>query len=412
MTDNRELERLKRWRLVLGEEAATDSKASPGLEGLDVSLEGDELKMDQVLHALYDSDRSSGLGSSCPKVNRWLGDIRTYFSTSNVRMLQQDALKRLKLHKMLLEPETLEHVEADVHLVATLVSLKNVIPQKTKSTARQVVAKVVAEIEQKLRQPLNEAIRGALSKVTRSRHPRLNEIDWHRTIRKNLRNYLPEQKAIIPEKLIGFGRRQSSLRDIILCVDQSGSMATSVVYSSILAAVLATIRSVNTHLVAFDTEIADLTDLLHDPVDVLFGTQLGGGTDINRAVGYCQRLIERPDQTILVLITDLYEGGDPTELLNRVARLVSSGVNVICLLALNDDGAPSYNDHLATCFAGLDIPAFACTPDLFPDFIAAAIQKEDMHSWAARYDIVTRGNEDAYNPFNAAEIPTEEMDLS
>ncbi len=394
-----EHERLKRWRLVLGAESESDPGQSVpgGIEGLDVQLEGDELQMDKVLQALYDSDRKSGLGKTSPKVNRWLGDIRTYFSSSNVRMMQKDALERLKLHKMLLEPETLEHIEADVHLVGTLVSLKGIIPQKTKETARKVVRKVVDEIERKLRNPLLEAVRGALSKVTRSQRPRSKEIDWDRTIRKNLRNYLPEQKAIIPERLVGYGRKQSSLRDIILCVDQSGSMATSVVYSSIFAAVLASMRAVSTKLVVFDTEIADLTELLEDPVDVLFGAQLGGGTDINRAIGYCQQLVERPDQTIMVLITDLYEGGDVYGLLGRVARLVASGVTVVCLLSLSDDGAPMYNDQLAANFAELGVPVFACTPDLFPDLMANAIQKQDLNSWAAMNNIVVRGQEEVFH---------------
>ncbi len=394
-----EHERLKRWRLVLGAESESDPGQSVpgGIEGLDVQLEGDELQMDKVLQALYDSDRKSGLGKTSPKVNRWLGDIRTYFSSSNVRMMQKDALERLKLHKMLLEPETLEHIEADVHLVGTLVSLKGIIPQKTKETARKVVRKVVDEIERKLRNPLLEAVRGALSKVTRSQRPRSKEIDWDRTIRKNLRNYLPEQKTIIPERLVGYGRKQSSLRDIILCVDQSGSMATSVVYSSIFAAVLASMRAVSTKLVVFDTEIADLTELLEDPVDVLFGAQLGGGTDINRAIGYCQQLVERPDQTIMVLITDLYEGGDVYGLLGRVARLVASGVTVVCLLSLSDDGAPMYNDQLAANFAELGVPAFACTPDLFPDLMANAIQKQDLNSWAAMNNIVVRGQEEVFH---------------
>lgn len=387
-------ERLKRWRLVLGKDSQSPEQAtssSMDLEGLDVQLEGDEVQMDKVLQALYDSDRKSGLGSSCPQVNRWLGDIRTYFSSSNVRMMQKDALERLQLHRMLLEPETLEHVDADVHLVGTLISLKNIIPQKTKATARQVVLKVVQEIEAKLRNPLITSIQGALHKVTRTSRPKQNDIDWHRTIRRNLKTYSPKHRTVIPEHLVGFGRKRSSLRDIILCVDQSGSMATSVVYSSIFAAVLASVGAVSTKLVAFDTEVVDLSELLHDPVDVLFGVQLGGGTDINRAIGFCQQLIERPEQTILVLISDLYEGGDANQLLRRIACLSASGVTVICLLALSDEGSPAYHAQLAASFGGLDVPAFACTPDLFPDLMASAIQKQDLTTWAAKHAIFVRG---------------------
>lgn len=381
-------ERLKRWRLVLGK----PSQSADDGEGIPFELHGDDLQMDRVLEALYDSDRSAGLGSSCPSVNRWLGDIRTYFPTSVVQVMQKDALERLKLNQMLLEPETLEAIDADVHLIGTLLSLKNVIPKKTKETARRVVRKVVDELERRLRNPMTEAVRGALNKATRTHRPRAGEIDWHRTIRKNLHNYIPERGTIIAERLVGYGRKRSSLRDIILCIDQSGSMASSIVYSSVFGAVLASLRAVTTKLVVFDTEVVDLTEHLQDPVDVLFGTQLGGGTDINRAVGYCQRLITRPAQTIFVLISDLIEGGVEEHLLRRTAEILSGGTMMVCLLALSDEGAPCYDERLAAQMSALGAPAFACTPDLFPDLMAAAIQRRDIATWAAAKEIVVRKN--------------------
>lgn len=373
----KEEERLRRWRLVLGQEA----------EEACASLGAEDLGMDRVLSALYNSDRSAGLGSSSPNVNRWLGDIRRYFPTSVVRVMQKDALDRLGLQQMLMEPELLQSVEADVRLVATLLSLSRVIPNKTKETARQVVRKVVEDLERKLANPLVQAVRGALSKATRTNRPRPREIDWDRTIRKNLKNYIPERNTVIPEKLTGWGHRRSSLRDIVLCVDQSGSMATSVVYSGIFGAVLATVRAVRTRMVVFDTSVVDLTEDLRDPVDLLFGTQLGGGTDINRAVAYCQTLITRPSQTIFVLITDLFEGGNEQEMFARIAALVGSGVQAICLLALSDEGAPCFNERSASTLAGLGVPSFACTPDQFPDLMAAAISRRDLTLWAAQNDI-------------------------
>jgi hypothetical protein len=371
-------ERLRRWRLALG------APAAPSLG----KLSGGDLGMDQVLEALYDADRKGGLGSSSPNVARWLGDIREYFPSSVVRVMQSDALSRLNLTQMLLEPEMLEAVDADVHLVATLLSLGRVIPARTKDTARRVVRKVVDDLQRKLRDPMVQAVRGSLQKASRSRRPRAAEINWDRTIRANLRTYMPERRTLVPERLVGYGRKRSSLRDIVLCVDQSGSMATSVVYSSIFGAVLASLRAVTTRMIVFDTAIADLTDELDDPVDLLFGTQLGGGTDINLALSYCQQIITRPLQTILVLITDLYEGGNAQEMVKRAASLVQSGVHVVCLLALNDQGAPSYDQNHAAEFASLGIPSFACSPDLFPDLMAAAIQRRDLSAWAARNDIV------------------------
>ena len=380
-------ERLRRWRLVLGAEAAC---GRGGGEGIPIDLASDDLQMDRVLEALYDSERSAGLGSSCPNVNRWLGDIRTYFPSPVVRIMQRDALQRLNLQQMLLEPETLAAVDADIHLVATLVSLKNVIPKKTKETARQVVRKVVEDLQRRLRNPLTEAVRGALNKATRTSRPRHGEIDWDRTIRKNLKNYQPQRGTIIAERLVGYGRRRSSLRDIVLCIDQSGSMATSVVYASVFGAVLASLRAVSTRMVVFDTEVVDLTEELHDPVDLLFGVQLGGGTDINRAVGYCRGLMTRPAQTIFVLITDLFEGGDARQLQQRAAEIVGSGASMICLLALNDEGTPCYSEGLAGALAALGVPTFGCTPDLFPSLMAAAIQRQDIQAWAAKNEIVAQ----------------------
>jgi len=386
-----EKERLRRWRLVLGGEAEGSSGGTGNGEGegIGFSLGGDDLGIDRALEALYDSERSGGLGASSPKVARWLGDIRSYFPSSIVRVMQKDALERLNLTQMLLEPEMLEQVDADVHLVSTLLSLSKVIPEKTKDTARQIVRKVVEELERKLSNPMVQAVKGSLNRATRTYRPRPNEINWDRTIRANLKNYLPERRTIIAERLVGHGRKRSSLRDIVLCVDQSGSMATSVVYSGIFGAVLASIRAVSTRMVVFDTAVVDLTDDLQDPVDLLFGTQLGGGTDINRALAYCQQVITRPAQTILVLITDLYEGGNAQEMLRRAAELVSSGVQAVCLLALSDNGTPSFEQHNAAALAGLGFPCFSCTPDLFPDMMAAAIQRQDLNQWAARNDIVT-----------------------
>ncbi|MGH9761398.1 MAG: VWA domain-containing protein, partial [Blastocatellia bacterium] len=338
-------ERLKRWRLILGGGPA---------DGIGIRLGGDEAAMDQALQALYDSlgpaaqarsgEHGGGLGGSAPAVARWLGDIRTYFPTSVVQVMQKDALNRLGLTQMLMEPEMLEAVQPDVHLAATLLTLNRVMPKKTKETARMVVRKVVEELERKFANPLRQAITGSLNRAARNRRPRHNEINWDKTIRANLKHYQPDYKTVILETRIGYGRKTSSLRDIILCLDQSGSMAASVVYSGIMAAVMASIRSVKTSMVAFDTAVIDLTELLEDPVDVLFGTQLGGGTDINQALAYCQSLVRRPAETILVLISDLYEGGNRVEMINRAASIVACGVKMIALLALDDRGAPSF-DH-------------------------------------------------------------------
>lgn len=380
--------RLQRWRLVLGSEAENSCGAAEG--GLrDIEL---------ALAALYEPDGAGGLsrggrggrGDSRPNVARWLGDIRNYFPGSVVQVMQRDAMERLNLREMLLQPEMLQNAQPDVHLVANLLALASVIPEGTRETARQVVRTVVDQLMDKLQDPLRSAVSGALDRSQRKSRPRHAEIDWNRTIRLNLRHWQPSLRTIVPQILVGYGRKaQRPQREVILCIDQSGSMAASVVYSSIFGAVMASLPAVATRLVVFDTAVVDMTEQLKDPVDLLFGVQLGGGTDINRAIGYCQTLVQEPRNTIMVLISDLYEGGVEEGLLRRASELVESGVQLIALLALSDEGAPSYDKNLAAKLAALGVPSFACTPDAFPGLMAAAIRRDDVGAWAAGQGIKT-----------------------
>jgi Mg-chelatase subunit ChlD len=375
-------ERLRRWRLVLGGEAEEETGTT---------LSAEDRSVDAALAALYDAgegesgtQRSSGLGASAPRVARWLGDIRQYFPSTVVQVMQRDAVERLGITRMLMEPELLGAVEPDVHLVSTLLALNEVMPEETKQTARDVVGRVVAELEARLAERTRAAVTGALDRAGRTARPRHSDIDWDRTIRANLKHFSPTLGTIVPDRLVGYARRNHSVqRDIVLAIDQSGSMAESVVYASLFGAVLGSIRTLRTSLVVFDTAVVDLTDQLEDPVDVLFGTQLGGGTDINRALAYCEKLVTKPAETVLVLISDLYEGGVREEMLRRARSLVESGVQVIALLALADSGTPSYDAENAAALAELGVPTFACTPDKFPDLMAAAIRHEDVAGWAA-----------------------------
>lgn len=368
-----EEEQLKRWRLILGKE--TEDQLPTDFGSLEKGI-------DNTLEALYEPDRKGGLGPSSPNVSRWLGDIREYFPQSVVRVMQQDALKKLNLSQMLTEPEMLETVVPDVHLVANLMSLGSVIPEKTKDTARQVVKKVVDELMRKLSAPMQQAVSGSLNRSARNLRPRHNEINWNETIKRNLKHYQAEYKTIIPETRIGYGRRRKALKDIILCIDQSGSMGTSVVYSGIFGAVMASIPAVNTKMVVFDTNVVDMTEDLQDPVELLFGVQLGGGTDIHKALTYCQQITTRPNDTVMVFISDLYEGGNNDKMQKKMAEIVASGVQMVTLLALNDDGAPFYDKHNADFLASIGVPVFACSPDLFPELMATALSKQDIAQWA------------------------------
>lgn len=409
-------ERRRRWRLVLGSQSdveddagadgagdddgagADDSKDSAGEEGDGASstpdppgapggLTGDDRRIDAALGALYDrqdrdagggrrssGQRSGGLGRSKPGVVRWLGDIRRYFPTDVVKVLQRDAVERLDLKQLMLEPELLQAIEPDISLVTLLVELNKMLPDETRATARQVIAKVLADVEARLTDQTRRAVRGALARSARTRRPRPGDIDWPHTISANLKHWLPEQRTIVPEQLIGHGRRQQSLaRDVVIAVDQSGSMAESVVYASLFAAVLAQLPTLRTRFVAFDTAITDLTPFLHDPVEVLFGVQLGGGTDIASALTYCQRQIERPRKSVMVLISDLYEGGNGDLMRQRVGEMVAAGVNVIVLLALSDEGTPAHDRSHAEALVALGATVMATTPAEFPDVLAAAL---------------------------------------
>lgn len=374
-----EAERMRRWRLVLGGGDA---------EGTGADLAGDDVRIDAALGAVYDigdgphrsrsnrSGRSGGLGRSAPRVARWLGDIRRYFPREVVQVMQRDAIDRLDLRQMLLEPELLDSVEPDIHLVTLLVELNRLLPDETRASARQVVARVLADLERRLADHTRSAVHGALARASRARRPRPGDIDWLRTVHANLRHFQPEYGTVIPERLVGFGRRRRSLaKDVIVAVDQSGSMADSVVYASLFGAVLAQLPALRTRLIAFDTTVTDLTPVLHDPVDVLFGVQLGGGTDIAQALGYCRELVSRPDDTVLVMISDLFEGGNADLMRARAVQLARSGVTLLCLLALSDDGAPVHDRAMAADLAEIGATVMACTPDRFPDVLAAALER-------------------------------------
>lgn len=383
-----EAELRQRWRLILGDEADDSCGKPDGVAG----------EMDRALAALYQprkderlgSDRRGGRGAGAPSVSRWLGDIRKYFPTPIVQLMQRDAMERLNLRELMLEPEMLESMQPDVSLVADLMALNGVIPEDTKQTARIVVRKVVDQLMKLLEEPMRAAVTGAINRAARNMRPRYAEIDWNRTIQANLRHWQPEYRTIIPQQLIGFGRKmRRPQREVLLCIDQSGSMFQSIVYSSIFGAVMASLPVLRTRLVLFDTRIVDMTEQLKDPVDLLFGVQLGGGTDIEGAMAYTQSCITDPRNATVVLISDLYEGGVSEKLVARVRNLVQSGVQVIVLLALSDEGKPAYDRALAAKLAALGAPSFACTPDAFPGMMAAALRREDVNLWAAKAGIVT-----------------------
>ncbi len=383
-------ERERRWRLILGKDDAQDAKEDGqgnSANGSSDDLSGGDQVLDDALESLYGDD--GNLDDAAPEISRWLETVRDQFSQPVVQVMQRDLVDRSNLRKLIRSPELLADLEPDLEMATQLLSLKRHIPEKARVAAREYVAKIVRDIQERLEYPLQAAIQGSLNRASRARRPRHKEINWHRTIHKNLKHYQPSHKTIVAEQLVGYGKQQQSLKDIILCIDQSGSMAKSAIYASIFGAVMASLSSLSTKLIAFSTAIVDLTAQLQDPVGALFGMQLRGGTNIDRALAYCESLVTRPTDTILFLITDLFEGGNAESMLARISQLHASGVQVIVLLALNDDGAPRFNRDHAAEVASYGVPAFACTPDQFPELIAAAIADRDINMWAASEGIVT-----------------------
>ncbi|WFD09723.1 VWA domain-containing protein [Tepidibacter hydrothermalis] len=386
-----DIKKLKRWRLILGNES---EECLQNYDKGGFCLDNDQIIMDEALAAIYDdtsssddnssggSKRSAGLGKSAPRLAKWLGDIRKYFPEDIVTVIQNDAIERKNLTQLLFEPEVLKDVTPDIGMVSTLLALKDQIPEKTKETARELVRKLVADIQERLKNDIERAVAGAINKKEHSPIPSFKAIDWKYTISKNLKNYNVEHKKIIPEKFYYFNRaRESNNWTIILDIDQSGSMVESAIYASIVGSIFASIKALKTHVVAFDTSVVDLSkECKNDPVDMIFGIQLGGGTNINKSVAYCQDLITEPEQSIFILISDLYEGGNQAQLIKRMKDMKESGVKVICLLAISDDGIPAYDERLAKKFAALDIPTFGATPNLLPELIEKVLKGKDLTS--------------------------------
>lgn len=374
-------EQIARWRLVLGAQSE-DVFSRMGMGG----LSEEQFLMDQALSAIYGGPGEgfgAGSGPSAPRLSKWLGELRVLFDSETVAVVQNDAIERRGLRQLLLEPELLEGLEPDLDMAATLLMLKDQIPKKSKEAARAFIRKIVESINKMLESDVRRAVTAALNRRAHSPLPSAAAIDFRGTIRRNLKNYHPSLGAIIPERVLFFDRSSRVNRwHVILDIDQSGSMSRSILYASVMACILASMSAVRTHVVAFDTQIMDLTPLCADPVDLLFGFQMGGGTDIAKSVAYCQTLVEAPAKTLFFLISDLDEGGNRAALLRRLEGLKEDGVTVVVLLAIADGGKPYYDAQTAQRVAAMGIPCFACAPEKLPLLLERALKGQDLSALA------------------------------
>ncbi len=382
--ENKEI--LKRWRLILGSGCDEMINSLGGAS----EMSADELLMDSALSQIYGNDSganmtgTAGKGASSPKLTKWLGDLRSLFASAEIKVIQNDAIERKGLKQLLFEPEMLNSLEPDISTASLLLMLKDQIPAKSKDNARQYIAKIVEDINRRLSDDIKRSVTAAMNRREHSPIPSASALDYKLTIRRNLKNYDPGLKTILPEKFYFFERvSRSASRTVILDIDQSGSMGESAIYSSVMGCILASISSVKTHVVAFDTAVTDLTEMCSDPVDLLYGIQLGGGTDIEKSVAYCTDLITEPEKTTMFLVTDLYEGGNRNGLIRRLGELKESGVNVIVLLAISDSGKPMFDESIAEKIAAFDIPCFACPPEKLPEMLEAALKKRSLSGFVS-----------------------------
>ena len=298
-------------------------------------------------------------------------------------------MERCGLKQLLFEPELLENLEPDVSLASTILMLKDQIPKRSKESVRTFIQKIVEQINKLLENDIRRAVTAAINRRQHSPIPSAAALDFKYTIRRNLKNFNPDLGTIVPEHFYFFDRTTTTAANkwtVILDVDQSGSMGESVIYSSIMSCILASMASLKTRIVAFDTNIVDLTEKSDDPVDLLFGFQLGGGTDIDKSVAYCQQFVENPSKTLFFLITDLDEGGNRAALLRRLGELKDSGVTVVCLLAIADGGRPYYNTQMAERVAAMGIPCFACNPEMLPQLLERAFRGQDLAAFRKEFE--------------------------
>lgn len=372
MSDKQEV--LARWRLVLGK------YAQPKMPNC---LSGDQQRMSDALERLYSreyhgrgvrQDPRLGPGSLDPSqlnVPEWLNEIRELFPKETCEKITGHALDRYGMTELVQDPDVLASMEPSTELLSAVLSLKGQMKGRVVDEARRLIRRVIEEIKRKLEQEIKNAIAGRLNRFRHSQLKIARNFDARGTIRRNLKNWDPERRQMIVENPRFFSRvRRHMPWEVILCVDQSGSMTESVIHSAVMAGILAGLPMVRVRLVVFDTAVVDLFEYVSDPVEVLMSVQLGGGTNIGQAVRYCERLVSQPTRTVLVLVTDFCEGADPRNLIAACRRLREAGVRLLGLAALDAQANAWYDEQLAGRLAEEGMQIAALTPTQLAQWLA------------------------------------------
>jgi Mg-chelatase subunit ChlD len=357
-----------RWRLVLGKDA----------EAQGLTLGGGELaRIEELVGFLFQEeeaaggDRSGGSGSSALSVPRWVDEVNELFPHEAREVMQRELVRRRGIQKLLDSPELLEKVEPNVELVKTILTHKELLNEKTRGLARKVIEKVVEELKQKMKVQIERSITGAIRRDRHSPQRVFRNLDLRTTLRRNLKNYDRDSGKLLVDRMYFYAaERRRRPWHVVVAVDQSGSMLHSAIFSAVMASIFAELPAVRTSLFLFDTQVVDLSDQVGQPVDVLLRVQLGGGTNIAAAVRYAAQLVREPQRTILVLITDFYEGGDERDLVRQTEEMAQAGVRMVGLGALGYDARPAYNRETAKKLrkAGMDV--LVCTPEKLADCMA------------------------------------------
>ncbi|PMS23702.1 VWA containing CoxE family protein [Trinickia dabaoshanensis] len=368
-------ETLRRWRLILGH------YANRSLTG--AAFSADDWKLDQTLEYLYGREyEGRGLargkpgagGSLDPSQLRaidWLSRSRKLFPREVFERMQTQAIERYELTEILEDPAVLRSLDASPALTRALLGMRGRLSAQMRDAVREVIQKTVDEITRRIKGEFVNALTGRRNRSRRSLTPSAQNFDAGATIAANLRHYSVERRQIVIERPRFNSRVKPHLPwDVVLCVDQSGSMADSVIYSAVIAGILSGLPAVRVRLVVFDTSVVDLTHLAHDPAEVLLTVQLGGGTDIGRAVSYCESLIANPRRTVFAMISDFEEGAPPGPLLAAVRRLAEARVTLLGLAALDEAAMPVYDRQMAQRLADRGMQVASLTPTHFAQWLS------------------------------------------
>ena len=366
LDDTREDDLLKKWSLIL----SADPRKDEDFE--EVEWSDDDRKIDKALAWVYGNESGSSQGRSL-KVNDWLRDVDFFFPGEVAKIIQKDAITRYGLELLLKDDAFIEHIVPDIHLAVSILKMKGLLPDTAKHKARLIIDELAKQLIDKFAFSSTSAIGRALRSPLLNRKPKYNNINWHRTIYKNLHHYIPEKRSVIPENLIGKQQRQKSIDTIYILIDQSGSMHESLVYAAIYGSIFSKIPALKTHLVLFDTEVVDMSAHLTDPVEILFSSHMGGGTDIGKALQYAVQNCANPERTLLVMISDLDETEDESKMYAALAKVVNSFKKMLVILAINKEGKAGWNKEHAENYAALDITCVASSPEQFPELCAEQI---------------------------------------